>query len=267
MSAKPRGSRNLPCADNVPPPEILRGPRSMNLLILQHARVEHPGIFRDFFQEDGFRTHTVELDEGETIPNLEPFDLMVVMGGPQDVWQEDEHPWFVPEKEAIRTWVADMQRPYLGICLGHQLLADALGGRVTPANIPEVGVLTVSKTKAGESDPVTRTLPDPLNVLQWHGAEVVEAPAGSTVLVSSGVCPIQAFRYGKHAYGMQFHVEVTEETVRNWAEIPEYASALADALGPEALPVFDKQVNAELPRFKQNARTLYDSLKAVWAKA
>ena len=174
MGAKPRGSRNLPCADNVPPPEILRGPRSMNLLILQHARVEHPGIFRDFFQEDGFRTHTVELDEGETIPNLEPFDLMVVMGGPQDVWQEDEHPWFVPEKEAIRTWVADMQRPYLGICLGHQLLADALGGRVTPANIPEVGVLTVSKTKAGESDPVTRTLPDPLNVLQWHGAEVVE---------------------------------------------------------------------------------------------
>ena len=131
----------------------------MNLLILQHARVEHPGIFRDFFKEDGFRTHTVELDEGETIPSLDPFDLMVVMGGPQDVWQEDAYPWFVPEKEAIRKWVADMQRPYLGICLGHQLLADALGGRVTPANTPEVGVLPVSKTKAGASDPVTKALP------------------------------------------------------------------------------------------------------------
>jgi hypothetical protein len=66
---------------------------------------------------------------------------------------------------------------------------------------------------------------------------------------------------------MQFHVEVTDETVRNWAEIPEYARALADALGPEALPVFDMQVKEELPRFNRNARTLYDSLKAVWTKA
>ena len=239
----------------------------MNLLVLQHACVEHPGIFRDFFHEDGFRLHTVELDEGETIPDVDPFDLMVVMGGPQDVWQEDEYPWFVPEKEAIRKWVRDMRRPYLGICLGHQLLADALGGRVTLANTPEVGVLTVSKTKAGENDPVTKALPDPLNVLQWHGAEVVEIPPGGTVLVSSNVCPIQAFRYGEHAYGMQFHVEVTGETVRNWAEIPEYSCALTNALGPEALPAFDRDVTAELLSFNRNARTLYDGLKTVWAKA
>jgi GMP synthase-like glutamine amidotransferase len=239
----------------------------MKLLILQHARVEHPGIFGDFFREDGFAMHTVELDEGDKLPSLDPFDVMVVMGGPQDVWQEDEYPWFREEKEAIRKFVVDMQRPYLGICLGHQLLADALGGSVTPARTSEVGVLPVSKTKAGEDDPVTGKLPDPLNVLQWHGAEVVEIPPGGTVLVSSDVCPIQAFRFGDLAYGMQFHVEVTSETVQNWAVIPEYARALADALGPEGLPTFDGQVSAELPRFNQNARTLYDGLKAVWAKA
>ena len=69
----------------------------MNILILQHIAVETPGVFLDFFREDGFRWKAVELDEGETIPDLEPFDLMVVMGGPQDVWQEEEYPWFVPE--------------------------------------------------------------------------------------------------------------------------------------------------------------------------
>ena len=77
----------------------------MNILILQHIAVEHPGVFLDFFREDGFRWKAVELDEGETIPDLEPFDLMVVMGGPQDVWQEEEYPWFVPEKAAIRKFV------------------------------------------------------------------------------------------------------------------------------------------------------------------
>ena len=71
----------------------------MNILILQHVAIEHPGVFLDFFREDGFRWTTVELDEGETIPELDPFDLMVVMGGPQDVWQEDEYPWFVRKRQ------------------------------------------------------------------------------------------------------------------------------------------------------------------------
>jgi GMP synthase-like glutamine amidotransferase len=103
----------------------------MNVIVLQHVAVEHPGVFRDFFREDGLGVHTVELDEAEPIPNLEPFNVMVGMGGPQDVWEEDRQPWLRGEKEAIRNFVEEMKRPYLGICLGHQLLADALGGRVS----------------------------------------------------------------------------------------------------------------------------------------
>jgi GMP synthase-like glutamine amidotransferase len=142
----------------------------MNILILQHLAIEHPRILLDFFREDGFRWTVVELDEGETIPELDPFDLMFVMGGPQDVWQEDQYPWFRKEKAAIRKFVLDMQRPYLGICLGHQLLADATGGRVGLAKSPEVGVLTISSTEAGRRDPLLSALPDPMTVFQWHGA-------------------------------------------------------------------------------------------------
>jgi GMP synthase-like glutamine amidotransferase len=233
----------------------------MNILVLQHAAVETPGVFLDFFRDDGFRWTTVELDEGGTIPSLDPFDLMVVMGGPQDVWQEDTYPWFRPEKAAIREFVGDMERPFLGFCLGHQLLADALGGKVGLAASPEVGVLTVSATEAGRRDPLFSTLPDPTTALQWHGAEVTAVPANSEVLAESGVCPIQAFRYGPHAWGFQYHVEITNRTVDEWANIPEYACSLEKALGKGAVDRLRGEVTERLPQFNKDARTLYDSFK------
>jgi GMP synthase-like glutamine amidotransferase len=235
----------------------------MNILILQHIAIEHPGVFLDFFREDGFRWKQIELDEGETIPDLEPFDLMVVMGGPQDVWQEEEYPWFVPEKAAIRKFVLDMQRPYLGICLGHQLLADATGGRVGLAEKPEVGVLTVTQTDAGRRDPLMRGLPDPMTVLQWHGAEVTGIPANGEVLARSDMCGIQAFRVGKHAYGLQCHVEITEQTVNNWAEVPEYASSLEKTLGKDAVGQLHSRVKEGIPQFNKDARLLYENFKTA----
>ena len=93
------------------------------ILVFQHLAIEHPGIFRDFFRDDGINCHVVELDEGETIPDLADFEALWVMGGPMDVWQEDEYPWLRDEKLAIRQAVEDYGMPYVGICLGHQLLS------------------------------------------------------------------------------------------------------------------------------------------------
>ena len=122
-----------------------------NVLVLQHEVIEPLGVFEDFLRADGATWQVVEIDEGETIPSLEPFDAMIVMGGPQNVWQEDLYPWLRDEKAAIRRFVAEMRRPFFGICLGHQLLADALGGRVQKAKIPEYGLMRVWKTDEGRA--------------------------------------------------------------------------------------------------------------------
>lgn len=167
----------------------------MHIIVLQHLASEHPGVFRDFMRADGITWQTAELDEGATIPPLEMFDAMMVMGGPQDVWQTDEFPWLIDEIAAIRNYVVDMGRPYLGICLGHQLLAAALGGQVTKAPQGEVGVLDVSLTQAGRRDALFAGVDDPLPVLQWHGAHVESVPHGVDVLAHSDVCSIQAIGY------------------------------------------------------------------------
>lgn len=235
----------------------------MKVLVLQHLEVEHPGVFRDFMREDGVDWHTVELDQGQAIPDLDPFDVMLVMGGPQDTWQEDLYPWLRAEKAAIRRFVADMGRPYLGLCLGHQLLADALGGEVGPGLAPEVGALTIHKTEAGRRDPLLSGVGDPLQVLQWHGAEVKRLPEGSEVLARSDVCEVQAFRYGRRAYGLQCHVEATRDTVSDWAAIPEYARALEATLGAGSVAQLEGEVAARLPGYTSAARTMYQNFKAL----
>ena len=99
----------------------------MHILVLQHAQVEHPGILRDFLKEDGHTWDVVELDQGEALRDIDEYDALWVMGGPMDVWQEAEHPWLKAEKKFIKQSVMDKGKPYLGLCLGHQLLAEALG--------------------------------------------------------------------------------------------------------------------------------------------
>ena len=231
----------------------------MKFLVLQHINIEHPGIFLKFMKEDNIKIDTVELDENEKIPNLDVYDAMVVMGGPMDTWQEKTHPWLRKEKENINNFVLNKKKPYLGLCLGAQLLSEAIGGKVRKMKTPEIGVLNVS---INDDSSIFSGLDKNLKALQWHSYEVCDLPLNAKVLASSSVCNIQAFSTEK-AFGLQFHVEQTNETVPQWACVPEYKSALEDTLGQNALEKFKKDVEENLNIFNNSARIIYKNFKKI----
>jgi GMP synthase (glutamine-hydrolysing) len=205
----------------------------MRALALQHIACEPPGVYEDVLRERGAAIHRVELDQGEALPDWREFDLIVAMGGPMSVNDEAENPWLADEKrliaEAVRARV-----PFFGACLGVQLLAASLGARVYPGPKPEIGLLSVSLTEAALGDPLFAGLPRELLTFQWHG-DAFDLPAGAELLATSPLYRNQAFRWGRSAYGVQFHLEVSAEMAREWGEVPAYADALEQVLGPGSL--------------------------------
>src|SRR6476661_6701447 len=201
----------------------------MRALVLQHIACEPPGVYEDVLVERGVGIDRVELDEGERLPDWRGYELIVAMGGPMSVNDEQEHPWLVDEKRLIREAVA-AGVGYWGACLGVQLLASSLGARVYAGETPEVGVLPVTLTDEGAADPVLEGLPRELPTLQWHG-DTFDLPDGAVRLAGSPAYPNQAFRIG-NAYGVQFHLEVSREMAREWAAVPAYTEYLERTLGP-----------------------------------
>lgn len=238
----------------------------MRFLVLQHARVEHPAAFRALIEGAGHSWHPVHLDEGESPPapaDLSEYDALWVMGGPMDVWEEDLYPWLAPEKALVGAAVRGGM-PFFGLCFGHQILAEALGGRCAPGT-PEVGVMEVTLTEAGRASPMLAGLPERLDVLQWHGAEVAEAPPGAKVLAASPACAVQAMSVGARAFSAQFHLEVEPDTVDNWAAIPAYAAALEKTFGEGGVDRLRADCAARMEAFGAGAGTVWRNWCAACA--
>ena len=147
--------------------------------------------------------------------------------------------------------------------MGHQLLADALGGTCGPQKIPEIGVLEIQLTEEGKNDPLFQGTSETQQSLQWHSVRVAQAPEGAVVLAKSDVCSIQAMRIGTNAWSMQYHVEIESDTVENWGAIPEYAEALINTLGQGALSELKEKTDKNMSQCLSCARQIYDNFMGL----
>ncbi len=229
-------------------------------LVFQHMNYDHPGRFLDFFSEDGIVPEMVRLWEGQEIPNLAPYDFLFVLGGAQDTWQENEHTWMPAEKVAIREWVWDRAKPYFGVCLGHQLLCDALGGEVALAAEAEVGVFDVSLTPDGQEHGLFAGVESSNKVMQWHWAEVTRAPQEAKVLATSTRSAIQAIAIDDHAVSTQFHCEFTPQTMATWSSLPGYLASLEKQNGAGAYRRLVDEATPLMPQMARMTRRIYDNL-------
>ena len=236
----------------------------MEIIVLQHIKIEDPGYIKDLMLSDNFNLTTIELDQDEKIPkNLNKFDGMFCMGGPMDTWMEEKYPWLIEEKKGIREFVINLKKPFLGFCLGCQLLGEVVGGKVVKSDPSEIGIMNVDFLKHKENDILFSTFPEKIKALQWHSYEVktLESNRDITLLASSPITKYQIFKYKNPAYGIQFHIEIKKTTVNDWGCVPEYKSALEAQLGDGALEKFDIEAKANMKQMNNFSTILYSRFK------
>ena len=238
----------------------------MKIIILQHIKIEDPGYIKDLMIKDGSELTTIELDEGDKIPqDLSTYDAMFCMGGPMDTWMEKDYPWLIEEKKRIKEFVVELKKPYLGFCLGCQLLGEIIGGKVVKSKNPEIGMLNINFSENKNDDLLFSEFSEKITSLQWHSYEVQDLDNNDdvTLIASSPETKYQIFKYKSHAYGIQFHIEVKKTTVGEWGCVPEYKSALEKELGEGAVEKFDKEAKINMTSMNNYSEILYKNFKKL----
>ncbi len=190
---------------------------SERIVIVQHAPKEGPGLVETFFGNHGWELEIVNLSNGGTLPHdFDTIAAVIMLGGPMNVYEEEKYPFLKEEDTYISRLVVE-EIPFLGICLGGQLLAKACGARVRASREKEIGWYDVKVSKEGSKDLLFKNVEGKIPVFQWH-EDAFEVPDRGVLLAKGNRCRNQAFRIGENAYGLQFHPEMTETLIVSWLE-------------------------------------------------
>ncbi|TCD54689.1 type 1 glutamine amidotransferase [Alloscardovia theropitheci] len=192
------------------------------VLILQHATWERPGRIQEALEEAGLDTKIMTILDTKKpdVPNPEEYCGVVIMGGPMGALDFEDYPGLKAEHKIVKTAV-ESNKPVLGICLGHQIIATALGGKLKKGKESEIGFGHIDRVNRHEFAPLES---DGMNVLHWHN-DVVSVPEGSTIIAKSDITKVQAFAYGS-ALGLQYHLEVSPAILDQWLSEPTMVEGL-----------------------------------------
>ncbi len=228
----------------------------MKLLVFQHVAFEILGTLNPLLKDAGFRIRYVNYSRHpDAEPNIEGYHGLVVLGGPMNVDQTDRHPHLDTEVRLIRKAI-ERKMPILGICLGAQLVAKALGADVAPSPEKEIGWYPVRPTAEAADDPLLQHFDESEQIFQWHG-DTFAIPDGAVHLASSPGCPNQAFRYGDKVYGFQFHMEVDPSLIERWLKIPSHQEELHALKGPPGPDQIREETARHMARLSQLADTTF----------
>ncbi len=183
----------------------------MRIQVFQHVDFEGPAYIAEWAKKKSYSIQKTLLFKNEELPEIESFDLLVMMGGPMNIYEHNEYPWLPREKKLIKEAI-EKKKCVLGICLGAQLLADVLGGPVTKNHYKEIGWFPVRPTVEARSSKFFDSFPEEFVPLHWHG-DTFEIPKGAKRIAGSPACPNQVFEFEERVVGLQFHLESTKESI------------------------------------------------------
>lgn len=189
----------------------------MKIHCIQHVNFETPGTITEWIAQKNHFLSTTHLYENESFPEIETFDLLIVMGGPMNIYEYEKYPWLREEKTFLEKAIAG-GKVVLGICLGAQLLADVLKAEIFKNNYKEIGWFPVSAGRAEKAEiPLLKGIPEEFPAFHWHG-DTFSLPEGAKRLFESEACKNQGFIYENRVIGLQFHLEMSKQTIKNVIE-------------------------------------------------